>query len=98
MILFGPSTESATYIILAPAVVYGLIAATDSNAPGWMRVGMWATNGLLVLGAVKNAWLSSQDLSIYAYALQPLGALIFVVTAVAWLSKDSLWQAKAHGQ
>jgi hypothetical protein len=98
MILFGPSTESATYIILAPAVVYGAIAATASNAPGWMRAGMWAGYALLLLGAVKNAWLSSQNLSVYAYALQPLGALAFVVTAIAWLSKDSLWQRRTHSQ
>lgn len=98
MILFGPSTESATYIILAPAVVYGSTAATESDAPGWMRAGMWTAYGLLLLGAVKNAWLSSQNLSIYAYALQPFGALIFVITAVAWLRKDSLWQPKAHSQ
>ena len=91
MILFGPSTESATYAILAPAVVYGAIADTFRQRQLGCGRGCDSGHGLLVLGTSTNSWLNTTGLTIYARALQPLGALIFVITASAWLS-NSLWE------
>src|SRR6266436_172953 len=91
MTLFGPATEAATYIILAPAVIFGLITSWRSPHPGWLRTGMSCTYGLLVAADILNSWLHPAAHVVYVHAVQPFAALIFVGLVLVWLSSDRLW-------
>jgi Glycosyltransferase family 87 len=48
--LFGPATESATYMLLAP--VAALAVVTVAGRPGWERAWVWGTYLLLVAAQV----------------------------------------------
>src|SRR5882762_4264038 len=74
MTLFGPATEAATYIILAPAVIFGLISSWSSPHPMWLRTGMSCTYGLLVAAGVLNSWLHPTTHVAYVHAVQPFTA------------------------
>jgi hypothetical protein len=95
MTLFGPATEAATYIILAPAVIFGLITSWSSPRPVWLRTGMSCTYGLLVAADILNSWLHPAAHVLYVHAVQPFTALIFVGLVLVWLSSDRLWHAPA---
>jgi hypothetical protein len=74
MTLFGPATESCTYIVLAPSLGLALVAARSGD-PLWKRgllVGIFA----LLLGGYACRWFSlTKPLS--DLGIQPLGALLF---------------------
>jgi len=91
MTLFGPATEAATYIILAPAVIFGLITSWSSPHPVWLRTGMSCTYGLLVAADMLNSWVHPAAYVAYVHAVQPFTALIFVGLFLVWLSSDRLW-------
>jgi hypothetical protein len=91
MTLFGPATEAASYIILAPAVIFGLITSWRSPHPVWLRTGMSCTYGLLVAADILNSGFHPATHVIYVHAVQPFTALIFVGLALVWLSSDGLW-------
>ena len=91
MTLFGPATEAASYIILAPAVIFGLITSWRSPHPVWLRTGMSCTYGLLVAADVLNSGFHPATHVAYVHAVQPFTALIFVGLVLGWLSSDGLW-------
>jgi Glycosyltransferase family 87 len=91
MTLFGPATEASTYIILAPAVIFGLITSWSSPHPAWLRTGMSCTYGLLVAADILNSWFHPATHVVYVHAVQPFTALIFVGLFLVWLSSDRLW-------
>jgi len=91
MTLFGPATEAATYIILAPAVIFGLITSWSSPHPVWLRTGMSCTYGLLVAANILDSWLHPAAHVAYVHAVQPFAALNFVGLFLVWLSSDPLW-------
>src|SRR6266446_1472477 len=91
MTLFGPATEAASYIVLAPAVIFGLITSWSLPHPLWLRIGMSCTYGLLVGANILNSGFHPATHVIYVHAVQPFTALIFVGLVLAWLSSDGLW-------
>jgi len=91
MTLFGPATEAATYIILAPAVIFGLITSWSSLHPLWLRTGMSSTYGLLIAADILNSWFHPATHVVYVHAVQPFAALIFVGLVLVWLSSSRLW-------
>ena len=56
MLLFGPSTESATYVVLAPAVVLALVQAFQQEVPPWMRFLLLASFIVLLSGSLRTAF------------------------------------------
>ena len=91
MTLFGPATESSTYILLAPAVTWGLVVAWAIPHATWLRAGMTVAFGLLGGANAINAWISPVRSVHLVHLVQPLAALVFLITAVAWLCADFLW-------
>ncbi len=91
--LFGPSTESATFVFLAPALALGVAAAVDNPAgmPTGARAALGAALGLLIASETLGAWVPAVRRSVLAHALQPLGALCFVFFLVVWIRRDAAW-------
>jgi hypothetical protein len=92
MLLFGPATEDATYVMLAPALVFALVQAFHQSTPSWMRISLCASFALLLIAQVLSSYLSYKK-GVYSMAVEPLGALIFAVCAVSWSFTSSLWTA-----
>ena len=91
MMLFGPATEAATYVVLALPVCGALVAAwslpsglpTDKFvvAP---RVLLTTTYILLLLADLLNGWWQGHTRHLFTRALQPVAALLFTVSIV-WM-------------
>ena len=95
MLLLGPSTESATYVLLGPLLVYALFAARQH--PFWIRTAVLMSYGVLLIGLVLNSFLHLKK-NVYLKSVQPLGALCFVVYASAWIFSRSRWaEDSGHG-
>lgn len=90
MILLGPATESATYVLLAPAVVFALVQSFAQPTPAWMRALVTASIAVLLAGHALNSFIKLHD-NFLRLTLEPFGALLFSVFAVAWILKPSLW-------
>ncbi len=91
MLLCGPATESATYVMLAPAVVFALVESLESRFPPWMRGIIISAYVVLLLGLGINSFLGLKK-SIYVMSVQPVGALLFVVFAIVWICGDRFWE------
>jgi Glycosyltransferase family 87 len=81
MTLCGPATESNTYVLLAPALARGLLAA---RVEGWPRPERWlpsASTGLLAIGLL--AGLTQWTARIHALGMQPLAALLLFAAFLA---------------
>jgi hypothetical protein len=74
MILCGPATESSTYVLLAPALAWAVVAARCDTWPGVAR---YLTAGALVLLMMSVlAGLSPKASRFHALGPQPLGTLL----------------------
>lgn len=93
MLLFGPSTESATYVVLAPAVVLALVQAFQQEVPLWMRVLLLTSFVVLLLGLTANSFLHLEK-GVYSMSVQPFGALLFTIFALPWLTTNRFWPGK----
>jgi hypothetical protein len=93
MLLFGPSTESATYVVLAPAVVLALVQAFQQEVPLWIRVLLLTSFVVLLLGLTANSFLHVEK-GVYSMSVQPFGALLFTIFAVPWLTTNRFWPGK----
>ncbi len=91
MMLFGPATEAATYIVLALPVC-GLLVATwtapaGNGFPAW-RTLLTAVYALLLLADVANGWFHGLTHHLFMRALQPVAALLFAGGVV--------WRLRGH--
>ncbi len=91
MVLFGPATEAATYVVVALPVCATLIAAWTLRAPQ-ARSPLGALPGiiatayaLLLLADLANAWVAGGRHHLYLRALQPVAALLYVTGILWWL-------------
>ena len=76
MLLFGPATESSTYILLAPSIALELVCAARWHASHTVLAAMSVSYGLLMLDLIGTVTI---DPSPFVTAgLQPLAALIFM--------------------
>ncbi len=89
MLLLGPSTESATYVLLAPLLAYACLRATEQGFR--MRAVIYASYGVLVFGLALNSFLHVKR-NVYLKSVQPLGAVLFVTYAGLWIFGDRWWQ------
>ncbi|HTD15637.1 MAG TPA: glycosyltransferase family 87 protein [Chthoniobacterales bacterium] len=92
--LFGPSTELATYIFLAPVVAFAcakvLTPVIQRREPfGWLQFLSVAAYGLLLLAEALNAWVSVIRQNNYLHAIQPVAALLFLGFVLRWNPLES---------
>jgi hypothetical protein len=96
MTLCGPATESCTYILLAPALAYALVASTTGRWPMGVR-GLCAASFLLFLACVL-AGLFRDTSSFHALGLHPLAALLLGVGYVVMIVRELRQTSAASGQ
>ncbi len=82
MLLCGPATESATYILLAPSVVFALTEAFSQSQSTIMRGWIVASYALLLFGLQLNSFFHLRK-SVYTMSIQPVGALLFAGYIIA---------------
>ena len=99
MLLFGPATEGATYVLLSLPVCAALTAAWAlPPAPGQSRAialpAIFVTSyALLLLADVTDAWVKGGRNLLYLRALQPIAALVFAAGIICWLQRRPLRRA-----
>ena len=91
MLLLGPATESSTYILLAPAVSFAAAEAFSRPFPRWMCALITTVLTILIGGAAFIAFAGRRR-DLWSMSIQQIGTVLFVVFAVAWVFKDSLWR------
>lgn len=81
MLLFGPATESSTYVILAPPLILaGLRWWRD--APRFLAPAA-AAYALLIASQMLSSW-AHQNQNAYTHAIQPVATLIFATALVLY--------------
>ncbi len=84
MMLCGPATESSTYVLLAPAVAWGVLSARAERWPVPVRWLPGAAAACLLAGVL--AGVSPGARYVHALGPQPLGALLlFAAYAAVYL-------------
>lgn len=78
MLLFGPSTEDATYAMIAPPLAMALVQSFSQRISGWIPRLFYASYAVLLVGLVLNAFFRLKKTPV-TMSVQPLGALIFLV-------------------
>jgi hypothetical protein len=76
MVLFGPATESSTYILLAPVLAWSLVECF--RAPQWPDGRALTLAGAVLLLACCMAVWFPFGRSVHALGLQPLGGLLLL--------------------
>jgi len=90
MLLCGPATESATYVMLAPAVACALVVSFGKGLPGGIKGLAIASYSFLLLGTAINSFLRLPKTPV-VMSVQPLGAVFFACFAFAWVWNDRFW-------
>jgi hypothetical protein len=76
MIVFGPSTESSTFILLAPALAWALVDSFRAGRPAWSRATLVLVMAMFVVTFTATWFPGGRD---WFYVLQPVSALLFFV-------------------
>jgi Glycosyltransferase family 87 len=87
MLLFGPSTEDATYAMIAPPIAFAAVQAFGQKIPCSMRTLVCSSYAVLLIGLALNAFFSLKKTP-YTMSVQPLGALMFLVYSVIWIKDE----------
>jgi Glycosyltransferase family 87 len=87
MLLFGPTTEDATYAMIAPALAFATVQAFRQKNPLWMRFLVCASFAFLLLGLILNAFFGLKKTPL-TMSVQPFGALLFLGYSVGWLFRE----------
>jgi hypothetical protein len=87
--LFGPSTELATYVFIAPSVALACAWVIWPMIQGrhpwhWLQFLPIAAYTLLLLAEALNAWVPVIRQNTYLHAIQPVAALLFLGFVVGW--------------
>jgi hypothetical protein len=86
MLLFGPATESATYVILAPPLMLAWVRwRGEPGADGYLG-GAVACYALLLASQMLSSW-EHQYQNVYTHLVQPLGTMILAGTVLAYGAK-----------
>jgi hypothetical protein len=84
MLLFGPATESSTYVILAPPLILaGLRWSDDPDATRNYLNGALVSYTLLLGSQMFTSW-GHQYQNAYTHLIQPVGAMVLTVTLLAY--------------
>lgn len=74
MLLFGPATESATYMLAAPTLAYALVVVWQTRWQPWLRDVL--TTSFILLTLSQAAGWTPWTKQLHALGLQPLGVLL----------------------
>lgn len=80
MMVFGPVTESSTYILFAPALAWAVMEAWLAPRPRWIVGVLLVSLGLFTVSSLAGAFPGTSHF--HALGLQPLAALLTVVCEV----------------
>jgi hypothetical protein len=89
MLLFGPATEAATYVILAPSIVFSVLLALEQ--PWLLRALAWSAYGLLLVGELHSALIHSKKI-LWPLAIQPIAAVLCAAYCMALAARPSDWE------
>jgi hypothetical protein len=78
MTLFGPATESSTYILLAPSLAWAVMEAWLLPRSFAIRAGLLASYGLFVV-TLAAVWFPGGGRAFHALGPHPLAALLFLI-------------------
>jgi hypothetical protein len=92
MTLFGPATESCTYILIAPVLAWSVLEGSVNSLPPWLRGLLLAAYGLL-LAAALACWFPGGR-SLHAFGIQPLAGLLLLVRVLA---EPIAWHRRPFG-
>jgi len=81
MTLFGPATESCTYILLAPTLAWTLLEAWLQPAPWGLRSALVLSFGLFTVSQAA-VWFPGGARQLHTVGLQPLAALLLLVSVL----------------
>jgi hypothetical protein len=97
MLLFGPTTEDATYAMVAPALAIALVLAFHLKTSSWMKILVCASFAILLFGLVLNAFFGLKKTPALM-SVQPFGALLFAVYSGLWVCRSTLWEERSEAQ
>jgi hypothetical protein len=84
MLLFGPTTEDATYAMIAPALAFATVQAFHQKTSLWMRLLVCGSFAFLLLGLILNAFFGLKKTPL-TMSVQPFGALLFLGYSILWV-------------
>jgi hypothetical protein len=86
VVLFGPATETCTYVILGPAIGWAIVEAF--HAPGGLTRRALLLCSLFLMGPSVTDLVGQTLRNLaYEYAAQPVGALLFLALLVTQTSQ-----------
>ena len=86
MTLFGPATESCTYILIGPALAWCILESRIQERPAWLRF-LPACSLLMLTAAGLESWFGSTRLK--AAGFQPMAALLLFVQVLMVIWSDA---------
>jgi hypothetical protein len=89
MTLFGPATESSTYMLLAPTLAWTVLQAWLRPAPWWVRTAVTASFGLFTITQAA-VWFPGGAQQARALGLHPLAGVLLLVGLVGMIVQESL--------
>ncbi len=90
MLLLGPATESATYVLLAPALVLAFVEGLEQPIPPSLRSLLVTALAILLAALCVNSFTHFNREG-YAMVIQPIGAFLFSCYAAIWLLTTAFW-------
>ena len=93
MTLLGPASELHTYLLLGPAVAFGLVEAISARSDAVLRA-LSVTAYLLLLLAILRVAFIPRYANVYILSLQPVGAAFFLLYALKYYLSETLWRTK----
>jgi hypothetical protein len=87
MLLFGPTTEDATYAMIAPALAFATVQAFHQKTSLWMRLLVCGSFAFLLLGLILNAFFGLKKTPL-TMSVQPFGALLFLGYSILWVFRE----------
>jgi hypothetical protein len=94
MVLWGPATESHTYLLLAPALILALVQSIRERHSVWIRALVSAALALQFINHnTKTSYLFHVEQP-WIFSAQPISALLFLSYCLFWLLDDSFWPAE----
>ena len=82
MLLFGPATEDATYVMIAPPLALALVRTRKTSTR--MKFLLYLSYLVLLTGFSINSFLRLKK-NPYNMSVQPLSALLFLTYTLIWL-------------
>lgn len=91
MLLFGPASESLTYLILVPATAIAVVESFSERMPPAARMAALLGYGLLLLAILRVGFFHRLQ-SPWVLAIQPFGAIAFLCYCLTRYLDNRWWR------